>query len=118
MLSTFVDLNAAVSAGFLVSWYPVHASHRLPELKAKWGHPKLLLDISFVQPALTLHAYFGSRLAFIFCWTGFYCKAMLALLPLALIAFAISYVLQYVLYTSGVKVVVLAFNIIIVLWSR
>lgn len=119
LLSKFVDLDAAVSSGFLASWYPIHAAHRIPQLKAAWGNPRLLLDISFLQPLFTLGTYFGSRVAFIFAWIGFYSKAMFALLPLAVVASATAFVFQHFYsYKSGGKVAIMIFNAIIILWSR
>lgn len=118
-LADLVDLDAAKHAGFIVDWYPVHNPDWIPKLKATWASYSLLWDTSFVQPVLSLQSYFGVRVAFIFAWNGLYCKALFALLPLALLSESIGFVLQHFYDTANVvRVMVLSFNIIIVVWSR
>lgn len=116
-LTKKVDLDGAVSSGLMVAWYPVHQADRIPTWKAAWGNLWLLLDASFVQPVLSLRMYFGVRVAFIFAWNGFYCKALLALLPLALVAATIPYLPLHLLHTTGTRMII-ASNTVIILWSR
>lgn len=118
-LTDLVDLDAAKLAGFIVDWYPVHNPDWLPKLKATWANYSLLWDLSFVQPVLSLQSYFGVRVAFIFAWNGLYCKALLALLPLALLSESIGFVLRSWYGTANItRMMVLSFNIIIVVWGR
>lgn len=116
-LSKWVDLDAAVSTRFLVAWYPVHNVENIPKLKASWGNAWLLLDTSFVQPVLSIQRYFGVRVAFIFAWNGLYCKALFALLPLALVAVFFSYAQTGFWHTGGTRMMI-AFNTVVIVWSR
>lgn len=120
-LSTLVDVDAAEHAGFIVNWYPVHNQDWLPRLKAAWANYGLLWDFTFVQPVLSLQSYFGVRVAFIFAWNGLYCKALFALMPLALLSETVGVILSYQPnydMATVVRMMVLSFNIIIVVWSR
>lgn len=116
---THFDLDAARNLGAIVDWYPVHSPSWIVKLKEKWANWGMLCDLTFVQPVPLLQKYFGSRLAFSFAWTGVYCKALLGLLPLAVLAESLAAGAKMYFNTSGViQMLVLSFNIIIIVWSR
>jgi hypothetical protein len=124
-LLTYVDLDAAVRESFLVAWYPVHNAETFPKWGRAWSNLRLLLDTSFVQPVISIDTYFGSRVAFIFAWNGFYCKALFALLPLALVAEITALSLPYLFSHAGLnggfdgtRMVLLGFSVVVIVWSR
>lgn len=82
-LTRFVNLDIAKSLGLIEDYYFTHDRRQLGLLRQTWANWKRLADPTFVQPARLLRDYFGSRLAFLFSWNGFYCKALLALSPIA-----------------------------------
>jgi hypothetical protein len=117
-VSEFVDLDAAVSAGLIRSWYPVHNTGYIPLLHATWGSVSLLCDLTFVQPVTSLRSYFGMRIAFLFAWNGFYCKALLALTPLALLAAMMAFIVRYFFDMGGTQMVIVSFSTIVIVWAR
>jgi len=116
----FLNMEAAVASGLLVTWYPVHNRWRLHELKHMWGRWDLIFDLTFKQPVNHLWHYFGSRLAFMFAWTGFYSKALTALLIPALICnlfMVVTYFLQEH-EDLTLEVLQLSFSVVIIIWAR
>lgn len=84
-LSDCFDLDTAKSKGIIVDWYPAHSRNRLRRLALIWGNMKLITDFTFQQPINEINNYFGTRVSFMFAWNGVYCKALLALIPPAII---------------------------------
>lgn len=84
-LTEFLNFDYAVEQGILDSWFPAHNGQEMARLRAFWSKWSLLKDLYFGQPLTHIHDYFGSRVAFLFAWNGFYCKALLALTPAALV---------------------------------
>jgi len=80
-----LNLDAACQAGLMLGWYPVHQPHELDKLKAVWVTRANLWKVTYEQPLSAIEKYFGSRIAFNFGWNGHYCKALLALVPAALL---------------------------------
>lgn len=118
-INNHVDLDAAVDEGLLIAWYPVHNPPKVMELKATWANWRSMLDISFVQPVPLIREYFGVRIAFLFAWNGVYCKALLALVSIAIlqmIAIRICNDFLDVDVVNGRQVI--GFCIFVVLWAR
>mmetsp|Transcript_11163 Transcript_11163/g.25184 ORF Transcript_11163/g.25184 Transcript_11163/m.25184 type:complete len:993 (+) Transcript_11163:177-3155(+) len=112
------DVDEAEQLGFIVDTYPVHTKSGLRVLRRMWGQFSLILDWTFLQPVHVLDHYFGARVAYFFAWTGFYCKALLALLPLALLC--VAFLLLSVYFEWGRATVALAeavFGIVVVVWA-
>lgn len=84
-LARYVNLEAAKQHGLLNDFFITHNRQQLKSLRHTWSNPARLFDATFVQPVTHLRVYFGSRLAFIFSWNALYCKALLALAPLAVV---------------------------------
>eukprot|EP00747_Dinoflagellata_sp_TGD_P111252 gnl/TRDRNA2_/TRDRNA2_171176_c9_seq6.p1 gnl/TRDRNA2_/TRDRNA2_171176_c9~~gnl/TRDRNA2_/TRDRNA2_171176_c9_seq6.p1 ORF type:complete len:940 (-),score=124.95 gnl/TRDRNA2_/TRDRNA2_171176_c9_seq6:162-2981(-) len=118
-LTDRVNLDAAVEEGLLAGWYPAHNEHWLVKLRVTWASWRRCMDLSFVQPIPMIKTYYGPRVAFIFLWNGLYCKALLALLPIAL-------VLEWTFFIDSLffgesadsKTQVLGFLIVLVIWAR
>mmetsp|Transcript_176811 Transcript_176811/g.567125 ORF Transcript_176811/g.567125 Transcript_176811/m.567125 type:complete len:1003 (-) Transcript_176811:133-3141(-) len=116
---THLDLDAAKSKGLLVDWYPAHSQRWLSKLSKSWGKFSLMTDLTFLQPVNLIHDYFGARVAFIFAWNGFYCKALFALSLLAIIIELAGWIARsYIDAVIVQKRVVLAFSIVTVVWAR
>lgn len=120
-ISQHFDLDGAVGKGLLVDWYPAHSKKWLDRLEQCWGSFDLLKDLTLKQPIPLLHDYFGARVAFISAWNGFYAKALLALSLLAFIGEAVLMTMRHVYEDSSggsAKRVVLAFSVVMMIWSR
>jgi len=119
-LGTQIDLDVAKKLGLIIDWYPAHSTAWLARLYKPWGDLKLLLDLSFVQPIPMIREYLGPRVAFIFAWNGFYCKALLALTFVALpIEAAVNVLTMCGLLGPTIhKRTVLAFSVVITIWAR
>eukprot|EP00927_Polykrikos_kofoidii_P005915 TRINITY_DN12378_c0_g1_i1.p1 TRINITY_DN12378_c0_g1~~TRINITY_DN12378_c0_g1_i1.p1 ORF type:complete len:925 (-),score=103.23 TRINITY_DN12378_c0_g1_i1:64-2838(-) len=78
-LNAYIHLDAAVTHGMMVSYYPIHNLHRVRELTVTWAGLRTMLDVSFVQPVELVNRYFGSEVGLMFAWSGTLCKALLAL---------------------------------------
>lgn len=85
-LRTNYHLEAAKKEGLILDWYPCHNSFRLEQLSFAWGNFVRLYDLSFLQPIHDLEEYFGARITFRLAWNGLYCKALLGLLPPAVLS--------------------------------
>jgi hypothetical protein len=79
------DCDGAVDKGILLAWYPMHNEGRIEKLLEKWGSFRLLKDLTFNQPLVSIFHYFGARVAFMVAWNGLYAKALLGLTPIAVI---------------------------------
>jgi hypothetical protein len=118
-LSCEMDLGAAVEEELLVDWYPVHNPQRIEELRAMWASWWKVLDPSFRQPIPFLRDYFGPRVAFLFAWSGTYCKGLLALNLVAVFQVGMIFVLNTVFDIHVLKHrQVIGFTIVVVIWSR
>jgi len=120
-LSSGVDFDSAERLGMIHTWYPAHSLPRLQRLGLLWGNFSLLKDLTFRQPISMINEYFGNRVSFLFAWTGVYCKALLALVPLALMwEFA---GLTVPLFSSTISPdeacrQILGMTIIVLIWSK
>lgn len=109
-LTKVIDLDQAVSNGLIVDWYPAQSLPSLHRLGGVWAGFSNWFDLSFVQPIPLLNQYFGPQVAFSFGWNGLYCKALLALLPIAMLSeFANSFL--------GMRQVT-SLSIVIITWSK
>uniref|UniRef100_A0A7S0A3I1 Anoctamin transmembrane domain-containing protein n=1 Tax=Pyrodinium bahamense TaxID=73915 RepID=A0A7S0A3I1_9DINO len=113
-----LDPYAAIDEGFLVALFPAHNPTRIAELKATWANWRYLLDLSFVQPLPQLRNYFGTRITFIFGWNGHYCKALLALVTVALLMEVICRVGNSFAIPLLKTRQVLGFSIVLVVWAK
>jgi len=119
-----LDLDAVQAAGLIVDWYPVHDRQWVAELRETWSGYASLKDFTFVQPVNILYQYFGARVAFNMAWNGFYCKALLALMVIAALAeFAVLFAQNIQEVSSEdatimMKKQIMAFSIIVIIWSR
>lgn len=120
-LSNHVNLDAATHEGLLEHWYPAHSPAYLVHFWKVWGHWSNLKDFTFVQPLQELREYFGLRIAFIYGWNGFYCKALLPLAALSIAAESVAFVckLGFNMDVSDVnRKLIFSFGIIIIIWSK
>eukprot|EP00929_Paragymnodinium_shiwhaense_P064970 TRINITY_DN32620_c0_g1_i1.p1 TRINITY_DN32620_c0_g1~~TRINITY_DN32620_c0_g1_i1.p1 ORF type:complete len:963 (+),score=171.74 TRINITY_DN32620_c0_g1_i1:78-2966(+) len=114
-----LNLDAAVDNGLLVCWYPVHSQTWLFKLRHCWANWEAVRDLSFVQPLSLVERYFGARVAFVYAFNGHYCKMLLAMLPLSVLALMLVVASKWAdnaetfVYRS-----VTSFGIILVIWSR
>jgi len=119
-----LDLDAAKESGLLVDWYPTHDYNWVGEFRKTFSNWGLLLDLTFLQPVNMLYQYFGSRVAFNQAWNGFYAKALLALLVIALVTETGVFFTQNIYNLSKAEVntmlkkQILAFSIITIIWSK
>jgi len=119
-LGKIFNVEGAVDEGLVVDWYPVHNRRRMTELKHMWGRWGLVWDFSFAQPIHHLRHYFGSRVAFVFAWTGFYAKALTALLVPALVCLGFmvgTWALDYHKNLT-LEILQLGFAAVIIVWAR
>jgi len=119
-LGKYLDMEAAVAAGAVEGWYPVHRRSRLQQLRFMWGKWSRGFDVNCRQPIHHLWHYYGSRVAFMFAWTGFYCKALTALLVPALVCLAIMIGTWTVDYEvdRALTILQLSFSAVIIVWAR
>jgi len=120
-LSQHLDLDYAMAHGLLVNWYPAHNPNWIVKFWATWGSWRSLKDFSFVQPLQQMTEYFGSRVSFIFGWNGLYCKALLPLAALSIVAEVVAFVLKHVVGMDPAQVqmnMAFGFGVIIIIWSR
>jgi hypothetical protein len=118
-ISNHLDLDAAKEIGYLVDWYPVHTLTLVAKLRESWANLYLMKDFSFVQPVSLLAEYFGSRVAFRFAWSGLYCKALLALLPLAVMCELAAFAAKQWFGEGQVdRMMVASFNVVVIVWSK
>lgn len=119
-LTKDINLDLAVQKQLLVDWFPAHRLSNLQRIAASWVTRTHLFDFSFQQPIRLICHYFGSRVAFIFEWIGFYCKALLALLPIALIWDIIPRTVGY--FFTGVAsshdTGILALSLVVITWAK
>lgn len=114
-----LDLDAAHHSGLISDWYPSHSRLWLSKFERTWGTFSLLKDWSFVQPVPLIHDYFGARVAFIFAWNGFYCKALLPLAILSIIVeLGCAFLKQHFDASFVHRRSVLSFSITVIIWSR
>jgi len=90
------------------------------EIKRLWANWDILLRLRTTQPVHLLKDYFGAQLAFLLAWIGFYCKALTALAPIALICIPLSDKLIFPLKGDHGprKEQMLGFSIILVIWGQ
>jgi len=120
-LSTGIDFDTAEKHKLLSTWYPAHSLVRLQRLGLVWGNFQKLKDFTFVQPISMINEYFGSRVSFLFAWNGVYCKALLALVPLAIMwEFAGVTVPYFVPAISAEEACrqVLGMTLIVLIWAK
>jgi len=112
-LCCHLNVDAAVEQQLLVGFYPAHEPVLLDKLARACRNP-----MRMTQPCSALEHYFGSRLAFILAWNGAYTKALLALVPIALIVKFLSAVMHLVGVEFGVARQGLGFAIVVTAWGR
>jgi len=112
-----LNLSVALDHGLILDWYPVHDRQRLHLLHVTWASFDRLLDLDFVQPVHLIRDYFGARIGFDFAWNGFYCKALLALAPLALVYELATWITDPSPEDQHNKQL-LGFSIIILIWGQ
>jgi hypothetical protein len=96
-----VNLRVAVEMNLLADWYFVHDPCVLALLKEKWIGPRRWLDFTFWQPIAEVEDYFGPAIGMFFSWIGFYCKALVGLIPVALtLAFIVNSRLNQFFHTN------------------
>eukprot|EP00747_Dinoflagellata_sp_TGD_P003490 gnl/TRDRNA2_/TRDRNA2_108716_c0_seq2.p1 gnl/TRDRNA2_/TRDRNA2_108716_c0~~gnl/TRDRNA2_/TRDRNA2_108716_c0_seq2.p1 ORF type:complete len:997 (+),score=181.62 gnl/TRDRNA2_/TRDRNA2_108716_c0_seq2:172-3162(+) len=118
-VSSHFDCDAAKEEGLMLDWYPVHHTQNLAKLRATWASWNRLRDMSFVQPIPFINTYFGSRVAFSFAWNGLYCKALLCILPVALVSMLLGPLTRTFYDASKINSrQVLGFSIVLVIWGR
>jgi len=118
-LSSHIDLDAAKEEGLLVDWFPGHDPAWVEELREIWANWRCIFDLRFMQPVQLLREYFGTRVAFAFAWQGLLCKALLALLPVALLLEVVAIAEEKVLDVDWADTRrVLAPSFILVVWAR
>eukprot|EP00747_Dinoflagellata_sp_TGD_P117409 gnl/TRDRNA2_/TRDRNA2_172601_c0_seq1.p1 gnl/TRDRNA2_/TRDRNA2_172601_c0~~gnl/TRDRNA2_/TRDRNA2_172601_c0_seq1.p1 ORF type:complete len:952 (-),score=137.05 gnl/TRDRNA2_/TRDRNA2_172601_c0_seq1:125-2980(-) len=117
-ISRHLDLDGAQTAGLIANWYPGHSEYWLKKLNNTWASPKLVGDASFVQPIPMIKDYLGSRVAFSFAWNGLYCKCLIALLPVALVGFALTLIGRLSALPDWNDRQVLGFSVVLAVWSR
>jgi hypothetical protein len=118
-ISNHLDLDAAKDLGFIADWYPVHTLTLVSQLRRCWANVDLMRDFTFVQPVSLLSEYFGSRVAFRFAWSGLYCKALLALLPLAIMCEMAAFGAKQWFGEGKVdRMMVASFNVVVIVWSK
>mmetsp|Transcript_6979 Transcript_6979/g.17189 ORF Transcript_6979/g.17189 Transcript_6979/m.17189 type:complete len:904 (+) Transcript_6979:102-2813(+) len=113
------EVVGAKEEGVLLDWYPVHNRRRLHELKAMWATTAVMLDFSFRQPAHVIHHYYGARVAFIFVWAGYYCKALFALLIPSLVCLGLMVGSWYYKWEEKMvlEVLQLGFGVVVIIWG-
>lgn len=109
-LSKTYHLSAARDAGLILDWYPVHNEFKIGQLKHTWANFNNLLDLTFVQPIFELRDYFGARIAFKVAWHGLYCKALLAMIPVAF-----TYI---ILGATDIMENYLGMSVVVMMWQR
>lgn len=118
-LTNHINLDYAVEHNLLVQWYPAHAEARIAELQRSWARWSLLTDFTVRQPLSLIHDYFGSRVAFIFAWTGHYAKMLLCLSPVGVLWEILNAIAYFVgnnsLWNRGS---VMGFGLAVVIWAR
>jgi len=119
-ISDGFDLDTAKSKGIIVDWYPAHSRNRLRRLGLVWGSMRHITDFTFKQPINEINNYFGTRVSFLFAWNGLYCKALLALIPPALLWWGGGAVAQHGLGVDSDEASrqVLGMTIIVLVWSK
>jgi len=120
-LSTGIDFDSAQDHSLINGWYPAHSLVRLQRLGALWGNFSTLTDLTFKQPITMINEYFGSRVSFIFAWNGVYCKALLALVPLALMWEFAGWTVPLVFSSISPEDAcrqILGMTIIVLIWAR
>lgn len=114
-LSDCMDIQAALSMGFVSEFYPAHNPAWTQMLRAQLASKKGLVQL--MQPLPVLREYFGERLAFDHAWTGTYCKAIV---PLALFSIAI-FLVRRASWALGLHIFhdrqVISGSIVILLWG-
>lgn len=120
-LCTGIDFDSAQDCGLISTWYPSHSLVRLQRLGATWGSFSLLKDFTFFQPITMINEYFGSRVSFLFAWNGVYCKALLALVPLAMMWEFAGWTVPLVFSSISPEEAcrqILGMTIIVLVWAR
>lgn len=117
-LSLTINLPAAKFDGLLEDWYPVHDMESLHRFGATWAAFTKFADFTFVQPIPRIEQYFGARVAFIFAWTGLYCKMLVPLAMLAMMWQSGALMLEYLLGESKSQRQILGFTLVVLVWSR
>jgi hypothetical protein len=112
------DIGAAIEAGLVQNWYPVHKPESLKTFHRTWARFSLMMDLSFMQPIHGIKEYFGVRIAFMFAWTGCFCKSLLMITLVGVLWDSAKLVLQYagmVIHFGNVGV---GFSLMLTIWAR
>jgi len=119
-LSECFDLDTAKSMGIIVDWYPAHSRNRLRRLALIWGNMGLITDFTFQQPIHEINNYFGTKVSFLFAWNGVYCKALLALIPPAIVWSSAGLIARYGFGVSSDEASrqVLGMTIMVLVWAK
>jgi len=119
-LSSGCDLDDAKNQGLIIDWYPSHSLKRCQRLGLVWGSFRLLSDLTFKQPINMINSYFGTRVSFLFAWNGLYCKALLALIPPALVWQSLGTIANFAGGVSSEEAnrQVLGMTVIVLVWSK
>jgi hypothetical protein len=118
MLSKTVNLDRAQHTGLMLMWYPAHRMQYLHRIATTWSRIALYADFTFVQPIKLIYDYFGPRIAFMSAWTGMYCKALLAMVPVVIVWEFTAKLQQEYFGFEGARRQVMAFSLIIIAWTR
>jgi hypothetical protein len=117
-LEKTINLDAAKMEKLLVDWYPTHSLNALIKLGRHWAALRNVKDLSFVQPVPSIYAYFGARVAFIFGWTGLYCKLLLPLVPVAFLWELHTLIMEHKFGIQEAERAIVGFTILILIWAR
>lgn len=113
-LSEYVNLPAAAAAHIIEDLYPSHAPEVLEKVRHVCASRRGPFGLALRQPLLLLESYFGSRLAFSLAWNVTYCRALLALIPIALLC----EVWGVADFNTGNPVCLLGFPLLLMAWAR
>jgi hypothetical protein len=115
-LSHLLDLDAAKQHGLITNWYVTHSESTVATLDDCWANWVRRPDVHFRQPLSLLKDYFGARVAFLIAWSSHYFKSLWALVPLALVEFA---VMTFLNDSPAVKrKMVLSYGILLIFWQQ
>lgn len=119
-LSEGFDLDTAKSQGIIVDWYPAHSRNRLRRLGLIWGSLRWVTDFTFKQPINEINNYFGTRVSFLFAWNGLYCKALLGLIPPAILWSSVGLIARhgFGMDADEASRQVLGMTIIVLVWAK
>jgi hypothetical protein len=117
-INKVLDLQTAKNKGLIVDYFPAHLRNSVFEFKETWYKWGLLTDLTFSLPITSIREYVGARTAFLFAWNGFYCKLLLALIPVVVIFELVNFLARHGYITNWNDQSLLGLSTVIAVWTR